>query len=333
MIRTVALSIATTLAVTAAHAAAWPPKVVEPDWIQRPSGVEIDRVYPSLGTAFRISGYVMLRCNVTKTGVLEGCIAAEEEPTGLGFGAAALKLQGSFRLTPRYRNGVPVDGGAVSIPVRFAPWSPERPVESAPQPGPEPTAAALALARRLVQLLRVGESFEEQAVDRNDRQLRQNSEGVEPAVIQRAISAYRKAAAAEAPRMVDAVVRMYARELSEQDLKSIIAFEESEAGRNFRIVRSRPDPDLLGAYAAAHFRMQDRASRVLQASELRADRSSAALSPDASGNLPTVFRMEVAWGDGFGCAPHYGMPTVTTGWIRVEKPPSCRHIGRSSKSA
>nr|QQZ50456.1 hypothetical protein JKL49_02160 [Phenylobacterium glaciei] len=55
----------------------------------------------SLGAqAFRLNGWAMLQCRVAVAGALEDCQVLAQEPRRLGFGAAGLKVAGSYRLDP-----------------------------------------------------------------------------------------------------------------------------------------------------------------------------------------------------------------------------------------
>ena len=52
-------------------------------------------------------------------GTLEGCSVTSEDPADMGFGDAALKMSKLFKMRPMSRDGQPVDGGTVRIPLRF----------------------------------------------------------------------------------------------------------------------------------------------------------------------------------------------------------------------
>ncbi|WP_374571610.1 hypothetical protein [Phenylobacterium sp.] len=62
---------------------------------------------------------VVLRCTAGAGGALEGCAVESEEPAGLGFGDAALKLSGRFRLNAWSAEGLPVIGAVVRVPLRY----------------------------------------------------------------------------------------------------------------------------------------------------------------------------------------------------------------------
>jgi TonB family protein len=108
-----------------------PSVITNPDWLRRPTGSEMAEFYPKAAAAARIEGHATLRCAVTASGDLADCTTANEEPLGQGFGEAALRLAPSFKMRPMTKDGVPVTGGKIAIPIRFAFPRPAPPAEVA----------------------------------------------------------------------------------------------------------------------------------------------------------------------------------------------------------
>jgi TonB family protein len=109
------------LAAAAAATAPVGPAKVEPppthiDWWKVPSGDDIAEYYPDAAAQAEISGRVTIGCRVTPSGSLEGCIVLFEDPPGLYFGAAALKMSKKFAMTPQTAASAPP---VINIPIRF----------------------------------------------------------------------------------------------------------------------------------------------------------------------------------------------------------------------
>lgn len=86
---------------------------------RQPSNDDLERYYPDRAKRLDKTGSASMRCSVTKTGLLTGCVVTGEDPPGYGFGDAALQMAKLFKLRPQSQDGTPVDGGTWSTRIRF----------------------------------------------------------------------------------------------------------------------------------------------------------------------------------------------------------------------
>ena len=96
-----------------------PSVITNPDWVSRPSGSDLARFYPPRAAEREIGGRVVLSCTVTESGSLSACSVQSEDPPGQGFGQASLRLTSRFRMRPQTRDGAPVGGARVTIPITW----------------------------------------------------------------------------------------------------------------------------------------------------------------------------------------------------------------------
>lgn len=90
------------------------PVIAKPQWLQRPTGDEVNAVYPGRAALEGIGGRVVLTCEVQTDGALASCSAQDQAP-GYDFDKAALKLAAKFRMAPQSQ------AATVRIPLVFKP--------------------------------------------------------------------------------------------------------------------------------------------------------------------------------------------------------------------
>jgi protein TonB len=66
-----------------------------------------------------VDGHATISCIVAVNGTVGNCNVVAESPADQGFGDAALKLSKLFKMRPQTRDGVPVGGAHVTIPIAF----------------------------------------------------------------------------------------------------------------------------------------------------------------------------------------------------------------------
>ncbi len=92
--------------------------ITNPQWIERPNGRDFAREYPERALEREREGRVVLDCVVNADGRIS-CAVASEDPSGWGFGSAAVRISRSFRMSPRLEDGRPAEGGRVRVPIAF----------------------------------------------------------------------------------------------------------------------------------------------------------------------------------------------------------------------
>ena len=87
-------------------------------WLQRPSSQDFNRYYPPRALEREQEGRVMLDCLVDAGGRIS-CTVISEDPTGWGFGEAALRISRNFRAAAQTSDGRPTSGGRTRVPISF----------------------------------------------------------------------------------------------------------------------------------------------------------------------------------------------------------------------
>jgi protein TonB len=93
--------------------------LVDPSWIEKPTGWDMLQANPLRAQADHVSGGATLACLVDKRTRARDCFVLRESPGDYGFGTAALKLTGIFRIKPPIVNGRPRYDVRVRVPVYF----------------------------------------------------------------------------------------------------------------------------------------------------------------------------------------------------------------------
>jgi TonB family protein len=90
-----------------------------PDWIKKPTMEDVMSVWPADAMRTGRGGRAVIGCKVSAEGTLYDCAVVEEDPSGAGFGAAAVVLSRQLLMRPAMKDGKPVRGAKVRIPVTF----------------------------------------------------------------------------------------------------------------------------------------------------------------------------------------------------------------------
>ncbi len=120
-----------------------PSVITQPDWVSRPTADDVAGLYPKAAADAGVEGRATMRCKVTAAGLLADCAVTVQDPPDAGFGGAALGMAAKFQMRPMTKDGQPVNGGVVQIPIRFLLPKPS----DAEPPGTTPAVIRPAWAR------------------------------------------------------------------------------------------------------------------------------------------------------------------------------------------
>jgi len=97
-----------------------PIEVNDPEWLQMASQAMAGRLFPEAAAkAGLTTGRAFVACEVAHDGGLIHCAVRTEDPAGLGFGASALAIAGVMKMNPWTKQGAPVDGAHIVVPIRL----------------------------------------------------------------------------------------------------------------------------------------------------------------------------------------------------------------------
>ncbi|MEQ1818740.1 MAG: hypothetical protein ABL871_09020 [Terricaulis sp.] len=89
-------------------------------FLSQPGREDYARNFPQGIFGMDVAGRVVLDCLVGAGGDLD-CAVQSEQPRHFGFGDAALRLSGYFRVAPQTIGGQATAGGRIRVPVHFEP--------------------------------------------------------------------------------------------------------------------------------------------------------------------------------------------------------------------
>ncbi|MCX7586930.1 TonB family protein [Phenylobacterium sp. 58.2.17] len=198
--------------------------ITRPEWSEEPSPKARWGAYPGVGKVLAIGGYAVLKCRVDDMGLLAGCQVVVDSPKGLGFGDAALSLAPAYRLAPSL-----MAQGAAGEPILvFSPF----PVLRLPDAA---SAARLPLTQSLAALqLAKDEADDVRARGRAKFAGALTEDGMAtspPEAAAAATEALLNAYDSWFATLLDNAAAAYAQVYSEDELRQLLAFRRSPAGR------------------------------------------------------------------------------------------------------
>ncbi len=113
-----------------------PSVITAPSWIRKPNGDDLSRFYPPAALERGVEGRAVVDCLVTNEGLLTDCTVVMEEPAGMQFGAATLRVTSRFKMRPTAADGTPVGGAHVRLPMNWR-------IAGGPAEPPPPTVEGL----------------------------------------------------------------------------------------------------------------------------------------------------------------------------------------------
>ncbi len=104
-------------------------KITMPKWIRTMTPEGMAMVYPRAALKAGVeTGLGVVACVVSPQGALTDCQVRREDPAGLDFGAAAMEAAKLMAMNPWSKEGEPLDGLTIVLPIRFN-WQ-ETPAEA-----------------------------------------------------------------------------------------------------------------------------------------------------------------------------------------------------------
>lgn len=121
-----------------------PTEIYDPTWLKGPDPQMAGKLFPLAAiTAGYRTGLGIVQCTVRHDGGLSDCTVVGEDPPELGFGEVALAAAKVMTMNPWTKQGLPVDGAKIRMPIRLN-LDPNQ-VGSVPGPPPSSYPAPMAI--------------------------------------------------------------------------------------------------------------------------------------------------------------------------------------------
>jgi hypothetical protein len=105
-----------------------PDAITSPEWIRSLSADEIQEVFPpKAADAGLKTGRAVLDCVADAHGMMTACQVSSEDPAGMDFGPAAVRVASAMGVNPWTEDGEPAEGAHVKFAVRLNRQEPAAP--------------------------------------------------------------------------------------------------------------------------------------------------------------------------------------------------------------
>lgn len=116
-------------------AGGFPGLLKNPDWVHSVAADEVQQVFPpKAADAGLKTGRAVLDCVADAHGMMTACQVVSEDPAGMDFGPAALRVASVMGVNPWTDDGLPAEGAHVKFAVRLNDKEPAPTAANAAQP-------------------------------------------------------------------------------------------------------------------------------------------------------------------------------------------------------
>lgn len=197
-----------------------------PQWGQSPMSLQLIALMPPSAAVLGVKGAVRMSCALIKDGALDACVVEDQAPSGMGFGASALKAASSYRLSPLQMTPELV-GKQVIVRLGFVPPA----AFSEPFEAPAARSAhALELVQQLPGNVKLQTNISRDAELATLAYIKP-ADGVDKAMDAAQTAAIRAGFAEAQKRFLQQISNTWAALVSEAQLARMVAFETSDPGK------------------------------------------------------------------------------------------------------